>query len=76
VRTLLGSEPDKSLKRTPLFVAWPPIGSVKMAYLSSVANKRPILRVAGGIILAFCCAAPVAWLVSNLVVDGLRALVH
>jgi hypothetical protein len=50
------------------FVARPLIGSVKMAYISSVANKWPMLLTAGRIILAFSCAATLAWLASNLVV--------
>jgi hypothetical protein len=44
-----------------------------MSRLSNGVNKRPMLRVAASVILAFCCAAPLVWLFSNLVVYGLRS---
>ena len=44
-----------------------------MSYLSNVVTERPMLRVAASVILAFCCAAPLVWLFSNLVVYGLRS---
>jgi len=44
-----------------------------MSYLSNVLTERLMLRVAASVILAFCCAAPVVWLFSNLVVYGLRS---
>jgi hypothetical protein len=47
-------------------------GSV-MSYLSNVGNERPMVRVSASVILAFCCAAPLVWLFSNLVVYGLRS---
>jgi hypothetical protein len=45
----------------------------QMSYLSNVLTERPILRVTASVILAFCCAAPLVWLFSNLVVYGLRS---
>ncbi len=47
-----------------------------MTYLSNVANRRPVLRMAGGVILAFCASAPLVWLFSNLVVYGVRSFTH
>jgi hypothetical protein len=44
-----------------------------MNYLSNVVNERPMVRVSASVILAFGCAAPLAWLFSNLVVYGLRS---
>jgi hypothetical protein len=44
-----------------------------MIYLSNVVNERPMVRVSASVILAFCCAAPLVWLFSNLVVYGLRS---
>jgi len=44
-----------------------------MSYLSNVVTERPMMRVAASVILAFCCAAPLVWLFSNLVVYGLRS---
>jgi hypothetical protein len=48
------------------------VGSV-MSYFSNVINERPMVRVSASVILAFCCAAPLVWLFSNLVVYGLRS---
>jgi hypothetical protein len=48
------------------------VGSV-MSYLSNVVNERPMVRVSASVIIAFCCAAPLVWLFSNLVVYGLRS---
>jgi hypothetical protein len=45
----------------------------QMSYLSNVLTERPMLRVTASVILAFCCAAPLVWLFSNLVVYGLRS---
>ena len=39
----------------------------KMHYLSDVANRRPMLRVTGEILLAFGCATPLVLLLSYLV---------
>jgi hypothetical protein len=39
----------------------------QMSYLSNVLTERPMLRVTASVILAFCCAAPLVWLFSNLV---------
>ena len=39
----------------------------EMNYLSDVVNQRPMLRVAGEIILAFCCATPLVLLLCFLV---------
>jgi hypothetical protein len=44
-----------------------------MRHLSSVVNERPMLRISASVILAFCCATPLVWLFSNLVVYGLRS---
>jgi hypothetical protein len=48
----------------------------QMSYLLSVANDRPMLRLAATIILAFTCAAPFALLLSGLVAYGLDSLVR
>jgi hypothetical protein len=48
------------------------VGSV-MSYLSNVVNERPMVRISASVILTFCCAAPLVWLFSNLVVYGLRS---
>jgi hypothetical protein len=45
-----------------------------MSYLENVVNERPMLRVAASVIVAFCFAAPLVWLFSNLVVYGLRSV--
>jgi hypothetical protein len=45
----------------------------QMSYLSNVANDRPMLRISAAVILAFSCATPLVWLLSNLVVYGLRS---
>jgi hypothetical protein len=44
-----------------------------MSYLSNVVSERPMVRVSASVILAFCFAAPLVWLFSNLVVYGLRS---
>jgi hypothetical protein len=46
----------------------------QMSYLSNVVNERPMLRAAASVIVAFCLAAPLVWLFSNLVVYGLRSV--
>jgi hypothetical protein len=38
-----------------------------MSYFSHVMNERPMLRVSGQILLAFCCAAPFVGLLCFLV---------
>jgi len=48
----------------------------QMSYLSYVVNQRPILRVSGEIVLAFCCAAPLVLLVSSLVAYGVRSFLQ
>jgi hypothetical protein len=45
-----------------------------MSYLENAVNKRPMLRVAASVIVAFCFAAPLVWLFSNLVAYGLRSV--
>jgi hypothetical protein len=45
-----------------------------MSYLENVINDRPMLRAAASVIIAFCFAAPLVWLFSNLVVYGLRSV--
>jgi hypothetical protein len=47
-----------------------------MSYLSHVANRRPMLRVAGEVLLAFCCAAPLVLAFSSFVASGLHSLTH
>jgi hypothetical protein len=42
-------------------------GERQMHYLSNAANQRPMLRVAGEIILAFSCATPLVLLLSYLI---------
>jgi hypothetical protein len=44
-----------------------------MSYLSNVVSERPMVRISASVILAFCFAAPLVWLFSNLVVYGLRS---
>ncbi len=44
-----------------------------MTHLSNAANKWPIVRVTSGIVLAFCCAVPLVWLLSNFLVNVLQA---
>jgi hypothetical protein len=38
-----------------------------MNYLAHVVNRRPMLRLSGEIVLAFCCAAPFVLLLCFLV---------
>jgi hypothetical protein len=45
-----------------------------MSYLENAVNERPMLRVAASVIVAFCFAAPLVWLFSNLVAYGLRSV--
>jgi hypothetical protein len=45
----------------------------QLSYLSNVVSERPMVRVSASVILAFCFAAPLVWLFSNLVVYGLRS---
>jgi hypothetical protein len=47
-----------------------------MSYLSNVANQRPMLRIAGEIVIAFCCATPVVLLVSSLVAYGVHSFLQ
>ena len=47
----------------------------QMSYLENVINERPMLRVAASVIVAFCFAAPLVWVFSNLVVYGLRSVI-
>lgn len=42
-------------------------GELQMHYLSNVANRRPMLRVTGEILLAFSCATPLVLLLSYLI---------
>jgi hypothetical protein len=43
-----------------------------MTYLLKVANQRPMLRISGEIVLAFCCAAPLVLALTY----GVQALIH
>jgi hypothetical protein len=47
-----------------------------MTYLSNVTNERPMLRISATIVLAFTCAAPFVLLFSDLVAQGVRALIQ
>jgi hypothetical protein len=42
-------------------------GEREMHYLSNVANRRPMLGVAGEIVLAFSCATPLVLLLCYLI---------
>jgi hypothetical protein len=42
-------------------------GERNMHYLSNVVDDRPMLRVAGQIVLAFTCAAPLVLLLCFLI---------
>ena len=46
----------------------------QMSYLENAVNERPMVRVAASVIIAFCFAAPLVWLFSNLVAYGLRSV--
>ena len=48
----------------------------QMRYLVIVANERPMLRISATIVLAFTCAAPFVLLFSDLVAQGVRALIQ
>jgi hypothetical protein len=39
----------------------------EMNYLSQVVDQRPMLRLSGEIVLAFCCATPLVLLLCFLV---------
>jgi hypothetical protein len=47
-----------------------------MSYLLQVANQRPMLRVTGEVLLAFCCAAPLVLAFLSLVAYGLHSVTH
>jgi hypothetical protein len=47
-----------------------------MNYLSHVASQRPMLRVTGEIVLAFCCAAPLVLAFLSFVASGLHSLTY
>jgi len=47
-----------------------------MSYLRNIAIQRPMLRVTGEVLLAFCCAAPLVLAVSSLVAYGLHSLTN
>ena len=47
-----------------------------MSYLLHVANQRPMLRVAGEVILVFCFAAPLVLAFTSLVAYGLHSLAN
>jgi len=47
-----------------------------MSYLLQVANQRPMLRVTGEVLLAFCCAALLVLAFSSLVAYGLHSVTH
>ena len=47
-----------------------------MSFLTGVANQRPLLRITGQILLAFCCAAPLVLAFSSFVAYGVHTLIH
>jgi hypothetical protein len=47
-----------------------------MSYLRNIAIQRPMLRVTGEVLLAFCCAAPLVLAFSSLVAYGLHSLTN
>jgi hypothetical protein len=51
-------------------------GERQMNYLTNIANRQPMLRVTGEVLLAFCCAAPLVLAFSSIVAYGLHSLTH
>ncbi|MFZ1150465.1 MAG: hypothetical protein WAR76_12110 [Xanthobacteraceae bacterium] len=47
-----------------------------MSYLTNIANRRPMLRVTGEVLLVFCCATPLVLAFSSFVAYGLHSLTH
>jgi hypothetical protein len=47
-----------------------------MSYLLQVANRRPLLRGTGEVLVVFCCAAPLVLAFSSLVASGLHSVTH
>jgi hypothetical protein len=47
-----------------------------MSYLTQVPSRRPMLRIAAEVILAFCCAAPLVLALSSLVGYGVHSVIH
>ena len=47
-----------------------------MSYLRNIAIQRPMLRVTGEVLLAFCCAAPLVLALTSFVAYGLDSLSH
>jgi hypothetical protein len=47
-----------------------------MSYLRNIAIQRPMLRVTGEVLLAFCCAAPLVLAFTSFVTYGLHSLTH
>ena len=47
-----------------------------MSYLRNIAIQRPMLRVTGEVLLAFCCAAPLVLAFASLVAYGLHSLAN
>jgi hypothetical protein len=47
-----------------------------MSYLRNIAIQRPMLRVTGEVLLAFCCAAPLVLAFTSFVAYGLHSLTH
>jgi hypothetical protein len=43
-----------------------------MSYLSHVVSLRPMLRVTGEVLLAFCCAAPLVLAFTSFVAYALQ----
>jgi hypothetical protein len=50
--------------------------SRKIIEYSDVANRWPTIRMTLGVVLTFCCALPLVWLLSNVFVYGMRTLSH
>jgi hypothetical protein len=47
-----------------------------MSHLTNIAKQRPMLRVTGEVLVAFCCAAPLVLAFSSFVAYGLHSLTH
>jgi hypothetical protein len=51
-------------------------GPTFMPKLARMTHRWPLLFTVLGVILTFCCSAPIVWLLSNLLVDTMRTLVQ
>jgi len=44
-----------------------------MVYVSNLAKRWPMLSTAVGVVFTFCWTAPLVWIISNLLVESVRA---